>query len=81
VKTLAPEAILIGSSAGAFEALSAILPSLPLNYSLSVIVVVHVPPDRTSLMAELFSRKCNIPVWEAEDKQPVEKGNIFSFSG
>jgi two-component system, chemotaxis family, protein-glutamate methylesterase/glutaminase len=77
VKTLAPEAILIGSSAGAFEALSAILPSLPLNYSLSVIVVVHVPPDRTSLMAELFNRKCNIPVWEAEDKQPVEKGNIY----
>ena len=40
------EAVVIGASAGALEALSIILPVLPAGFRLPLLVVVHVPPDK-----------------------------------
>lgn len=71
------EAVVIGASAGAFEALSVILPTLPLHYRLPVMVVVHVPPDKKSILAELFRDKCSVAVVEAEDKEPIRPGTVF----
>jgi two-component system chemotaxis response regulator CheB len=73
----AAEAVVIGASAGAFEALSVILPALPAAYRLPVMVVVHVPHDKRSILAELFRARCNIPVQEAEDKEPIRGGTIY----
>jgi len=72
-----PEAIVIGASAGALEALSVIIPSLPADFGLPVMVVVHVPADKKSILAELFQAKCNIQVREAEDKEPVRGGTAY----
>jgi two-component system, chemotaxis family, protein-glutamate methylesterase/glutaminase len=72
-----PEAVVIGASAGAVEALSAILPALPRDFRLPVVAVVHIPPDRPSAMANLFQAKCQIPVREAEDKEPLAAGTIY----
>jgi two-component system, chemotaxis family, protein-glutamate methylesterase/glutaminase len=71
------EAIVIGASAGALEALSVILPALPTDFGLPLIVVVHVPPDKRSMLAELFRAKCRIPVREAEDKEPISGGTVY----
>lgn len=71
------EAVVIGASAGALEALSAILPELPDTFRLPILVVVHVPPDRRSVLAELFQSKCRIPVREAEDKEPIVGGTVY----
>ncbi|WP_298670400.1 chemotaxis protein CheB [uncultured Sphingomonas sp.] len=71
------EAIVIGASAGAVEALSAILPRLPADYQLPVIVVVHVPADRRNVMAPLFQSKCRVAVREAEDKELVVGGTVY----
>lgn len=71
------EAVVIGASAGAVEALSAILPRLPVDYPLAVIVVVHVPSDRRNVLAALFRSKCRIDVCEAEDKEPVAAGKVY----
>lgn len=72
-----PEAIVIGASAGALEALSAILPGLPRNFEVPVLVVVHVPPDRHSLLSELMAAKCRVSVKEAEDKEPIVGGTVY----
>ena len=72
-----PEAIAIGASAGALEALSVILPALPAAFDLPVFVVVHVPPDKNSILAELFDAKCDIKVQEAEDKEPIAGGTVY----
>lgn len=69
--------VVIGASVGAIEALSVILPALPAGYPLAVLVVVHVPPDRKSLLADLFSSRCRLTVKEAEDKEPIETGTIY----
>jgi two-component system chemotaxis response regulator CheB len=71
------EAIVIGASAGALEALSVILPSLPADYKLPVCVVVHLPPDKKSILAELLQAKCRIKVREAEDKEPISGGTAY----
>ena len=71
------EAVVIGASAGALEALSVILPALPAGFGLPLIVVVHVPPDKRSMLAELFQAKCRIPVREAEDKEPISGGTVY----
>jgi two-component system, chemotaxis family, protein-glutamate methylesterase/glutaminase len=74
---MSAEAIAIGASAGALEALSVILPSLPADYELPVFVVVHVPPDKKSILAELLQAKCSIKVREAEDKEAVSGGTVY----
>ena len=72
-----PEAVVIGASAGALEALTAILPPLPEHFPLPLMVVVHMPPDKPSVLAELFRAKCRIQVREAEDKEPVIGGTAY----
>jgi two-component system chemotaxis response regulator CheB len=71
------EAVVIGASAGALEALSLILPGLPADYGLPVMIVVHLPPDKKSVLAELFQAKCGIEVHEAEDKEPISGGTVY----
>lgn len=70
-------AVVIGTSAGAVQALSAILPPLPADYPLPVMVVVHVPPDRRNALTELFQTRCAMTVREAEDKEPIAPGVIY----
>jgi two-component system chemotaxis response regulator CheB len=70
-------AVVIGASAGAWDALSVILPALPQTFNLPVMIVVHLPPDRGSLLAELFAEKCSIDVAEAEDKEPILGGVVY----
>lgn len=71
------EAVVIGASAGALEALSILLPALPADYRLPLMVVVHVPPDKPSVLVDLFQQKCHIRVREAEDKAPIEQGTVY----
>ncbi|MBN9120705.1 MAG: chemotaxis protein CheB [Planctomycetes bacterium] len=71
------EAVVIGASAGAVDALSVILPALPEGYPLPVMVVVHVPPNKKSIMAELFRNKCRVDVREADDKEPLAPGTVY----
>jgi two-component system chemotaxis response regulator CheB len=70
------EAVAIGASAGAIQALLQILPALPEDYALPVLVVVHVPPGRRSELTTLFAAKCRVRVCEGEDKQPIEPGTV-----
>ena len=62
-------ALIIGASAGALEALSVLLPALPASFPLPIFVIVHVPPDKPSVLAEIFSAKCRMRAIEAEDKE------------
>jgi two-component system chemotaxis response regulator CheB len=75
----APElnAVVIGASAGALEALSAILPVLPAAYPLPILIVVHLPPDKDSLLATILQSKCSMNVREAEDKEPIRAGTVY----
>ncbi len=70
-------AVVIGSSAGAVDALSQILPALPADYPVPILIVVHVPPERGNILAPLFQAKCRMAVREAEDKERALPGVIY----
>lgn len=72
-----PQAVVIGASAGAIQALSEILPALPADFPLPILVVIHVPADRQDILAPLFRKKCRIAVQEAEDKELAEPGTVY----
>jgi len=71
------EAVVIGASAGALEALSLLLPALPAFYPLPIMIVVHLPADRKSILAALFREKGNGSIVEAEDKEPIRGGFVY----
>ncbi len=70
------QAIVIGGSAGAIDALLTILPALPATLRASVIVALHVQRDKPSLLAQVFGPRCALPVHEAHDNQPLQPGTI-----
>lgn len=74
------EAIVIGASAGGVEALLTILGPLRAGFGLPIIVVLHLPDDRRSHLAEVFARRVSLPVLEAVDKEPIEAGTLY-FAG
>lgn len=70
------DAIVLGASAGGFDALLEIGRSLPADFAPALLVVLHLPPDRGSRVAELVAPQCALPVAEALDKQPVRGGTV-----
>lgn len=71
------EAVVIGASAGAIAALGIVLPAVR-HATLPILVVVHVPPHRPSMLVPLFAPKCAVPVREAFDKAPITPGIWFA---
>ena len=71
------QAVVIGASAGGVQALSHVLPALPADFPVPIMVVVHIPPRRDNALVDLFARKCRLAVKEAEDKEPIASGTIY----
>lgn len=69
--------IVVGTSSGGVEALSAVLPALPPTLRIPVLVVIHLPRERPSLLVDIFAPKCRLPVREAQDKDPLLPGYIY----
>jgi len=65
------DVIMIGGSAGALEALLAILPELPAAFTVPIVVVLHLPPAQPSLLPDVLSRACRRRVAEIEDKMAL----------
>jgi two-component system chemotaxis response regulator CheB len=71
------EAIVIGASAGGVEALGLILPALPAKFKPALLIVLHLPRERPSLLVEIYEKRCALPIREAEDKEPIEPGTVY----
>jgi len=71
------DAVVIGASAGGVEALGLILPALPATFRPSLLIVLHLPRERPSLLVEIYERRCALPVREADDKEPIEPGTVY----
>jgi two-component system, chemotaxis family, protein-glutamate methylesterase/glutaminase len=71
------DAVVIGASAGGIEALNVLLPALLQYLRPPVFIVVHLPRDQPSMLADIFSKKCAVPVREAQDKETVASGTVY----
>ncbi|GGI53723.1 chemotaxis protein CheB [Oxalicibacterium solurbis] len=74
------EAIVIGGSAGGIDALLELLPGLPADYPLPIVVVLHLPDERDSLLANIFALRLDMPVREAADKEAIAASTVY-FAG
>lgn len=71
------KAVVIGGSAGGMQALAEILPVLPFDFALPVVVVVHVQEGSPGYLATYLNNKSTLRVKEANDKEPLEAGTIY----
>jgi len=69
--------IVVGASAGGLQALLRLFGGLPASYRLPIAVVLHLPDDRTSRLAELFQARLALRVREAEDKAAILPGTLY----
>lgn len=76
-----PKVVVIGVSTGGPTALGTILPELPAGFPLPILVVQHMPPLFTRLLAERLHSVCRLPVGEASAGDPVMAGRILIAPG
>ncbi len=75
------EAVVIGISTGGPNALAEVLPGLRADLPVPVLIVQHMPPVFTKLLAERLSAKCKLPVTEATLGEPVLPGRVYIAPG
>jgi two-component system chemotaxis response regulator CheB len=75
------EAVVIGSSTGGPNALASILPRIPPGFPVPVLVVQHMPPVFTRLLAQRLSSLCPLAVAEASPGEIVMPGKIWIAPG
>jgi two-component system chemotaxis response regulator CheB len=76
-----PTALVIGVSTGGPAALDLLLPVIPANFPLPVMIVQHMPELFTKLFAERLNGRCPMHVHEAVEGEPVRSGTIYIARG
>ncbi len=75
------EVVAIGTSTGGPNALSDLVPLLPPNFPVPVVIVQHMPPIFTKFLADRLSSKSQIPVMEAVNHQELLPGHAYIAPG
>lgn len=79
--TQAVDAVLIGCSTGGPDALARLLPRLPGDLGVPVLVVQHMPPVFTTMLAQRLDKLCALTVREAVDGEEVRAGDVLIAPG
>jgi two-component system chemotaxis response regulator CheB len=73
--------IAIGVSTGGPNALAEVVPKLPANLPVPVVIVQHMPPLFTKMLAERLDSQTALSVVEGVNDQVVEAGKIYIAPG
>jgi two-component system chemotaxis response regulator CheB len=71
------EIVVVGTSTGGLKALQTLLPSLPEEFSLPIVVVQHRSKDSESGLCQFLNRFSVLPVVEPEDKEQLQRGRVY----
>ena len=70
------DVVAIGVSTGGPNALAALLPRLPAHFPVPIVIVQHMPPIFTRLLAERLAAQSVLPVAEAAAGEVLQPGQI-----
>jgi two-component system chemotaxis response regulator CheB len=75
------EVVVIGVSTGGPSALEQLLPKLPMDFPVPVMIVQHMPKLFTGVLAERLDKICGLRVAEAYDGAVIRPGTIWLAPG
>lgn len=75
------QVVVVGVSTGGPDALQAVIAALPADLGAPLLVVQHMPPVFTRLLAERLDRSTPLAVSEAADGEPVRPGQVLIAPG
>jgi two-component system chemotaxis response regulator CheB len=74
-------AIVLGTSTGGPNALGIVVPALPADLGVPVLIVQHMPPMFTRLLAEHLDARSALTVHEAAPGMVVQPGHVYVAAG
>lgn len=75
------DAVVLGISTGGPTALAQLIPALGSQFRLPLLIVQHMPPMFTRLLAQRLNAQSGLSVVEAEAGMAVEAGNVYIAPG
>ncbi len=73
--------IAIGGSAGSFKVVTRLLKQLPADYSIPIVVVLHVWKNSRGVVADTLNQVSHLTVQEAEEKTAPASGHVYMAPG
>lgn len=73
--------VLVGASTGGPEALKNLIPLLKKEFSLPIVIALHMPSEYTGIMAESLNKRSSLNVLEAKSDDILQKGNVYLAPG
>lgn len=75
------QVVVLGVSTGGPSALSQIIPQFPADFPLPILIVQHMPPVFTRLLAERLQSKSALSIQEAAEGMTVRPGKVLIAPG
>jgi len=69
--------VVIGTSTGGLKALQTLLPGLPAEFALPIVIAQHRSKDLESGLCEYLAECSQLPVNEPDDKEPLLAGRVY----
>ena len=77
VSLSAPSVVAMGTSTGGPKALQEVLPYLPADLPVGILIVQHMPIGFTGPFAQRLNNLCHVHVHEAEDGMVLTRGHVY----
>ncbi|MGA2419644.1 MAG: chemotaxis response regulator protein-glutamate methylesterase [Candidatus Acidiferrum sp.] len=78
---VAIDILAIGTSTGGPNALAEVLPAIPADFPVPIVIVQHMPPLFTRMLAERLSKKAAIKIREGEPGARLQPGEAWIAPG
>jgi two-component system chemotaxis response regulator CheB len=69
--------IVIGASAGGFNAIQGLIKELPPDFNASIFIVWHMAPDVTGILPRVINKQQTMPAFHPKDREPIAAGRVY----
>ncbi len=73
--------VVVGSSTGGPKALDVVIPSLPKDFPLPILLVQHMPPKFTAALAKRLDEESKVRVVEVTSKMEIKPATVYIATG